>query len=74
MALATAPNPLVLLPERQLATLRVLRECGWLYKCAAAALRCPEGTIRSRVHRMLEVTGLPDRAELAYHLALLDHA
>ena len=61
-----------MLTRQQRDTLQVLRECGWLYKHAAQRLAVPESTVRTRVHSMLRRTRLPDRAELAYWLAVED--
>lgn len=65
-------SPLSALTDQQRRTLNILRECGWLYKKAAARLKVPEATVRSRVHMMLRRADLPDRAELAYWMALED--
>lgn len=65
-------SPLLQLTRQQRDTLRILRESGWLYKRAAKRLNVPEATIRTRVHNMLRRTQLPDRAELAYWLAVED--
>ena len=72
MIAAPPSNPLARASEQQLETLRELRRAGWLYKRAAARLGVPEATVRTRIFRLLAATGLPDRAEAAYQLALLD--
>lgn len=63
-------SPLDALTTQQRRTLRVLRDCGWLYKLAAVDLDVSEIAVRTSVHRMLKRSGLPDRAELAYWLAV----
>lgn len=61
-------NPLDRATRRQMHTLRVLRESGWLYKVAAQRLGIPEATVRTRIHHLVRRCDLPNRAEAAYWL------